>query len=47
MTTKNRALLQILGTKMDKISGGCRILNNEHLHKLYPSPDITRVMGVK
>jgi hypothetical protein len=39
---ENRVLRRIFGPKSDKVTGEWRKLNNEELHTLYSSPDITR-----
>jgi hypothetical protein len=32
------------GSKRDEVTGGCRKLHNEELHKLYSSPSIIRII---
>jgi hypothetical protein len=41
---ENRGLRRIFGPKRDEVTGGCRKLNNEELHKLYSSPSIIRII---
>jgi hypothetical protein len=36
-------LRTIFGSKMDKVTGECRILHNEEVNDLYSSPNIVRV----
>jgi hypothetical protein len=43
-TRKNRVLRRIFGPKRDEVTGGWRKLNNEELHGLYYSKNITRVI---
>jgi hypothetical protein len=38
---KNRVLRGIFGPKRDEVTGGWRKMNNEELHNLYSSPNIT------
>jgi hypothetical protein len=41
---ENRVLRRIFGTKKDEIRGSWRKLpNNDKLHNLHPSPNITRM----
>jgi hypothetical protein len=35
---------RIFGPKRDEVTGGCRKLHNEELHKLYSSPTIIRMI---
>jgi hypothetical protein len=37
-------LRRIFGPKRDDVTGDWRKLHNEELHKLYPSPNIIRMM---
>jgi hypothetical protein len=37
---KNGVLRRIFGLKREEVAGGCRKLNNEELHNLYPSPNV-------
>jgi hypothetical protein len=39
-----RVLRRIFGPKRGEVTGGCRELHNEELHKLYSSPNIIRTM---
>jgi hypothetical protein len=41
---ENGVLRRIFGLKRDEIIGGCKILHNEKLHKLYSSPNIIRMI---
>jgi uncharacterized protein Veg len=41
---ENRALREILGSKMEIVAGGGRKLHNEELHNVYSSPNIVRMM---
>jgi hypothetical protein len=41
---ENRVLRRILGPKRDEVTGDCRKLHNEELHKLYSSPGIIKMM---
>jgi hypothetical protein len=41
---ENRVLRRISGPKREEVAGGWRILNNEELHNLYPSPHIITVI---
>jgi hypothetical protein len=41
---ENRALRRIFGPKRDEVTGDWRKLHNEELHKLYPSPNIIRMI---
>jgi hypothetical protein len=41
---ENRVLRRIFGPKRHEVTGGCRKLHNEELHKLYFSPSIIRMM---
>jgi hypothetical protein len=40
----NRVLRGIFGGKTEEVAGRWRILHNEELHSLYPSPDIIIVI---
>jgi hypothetical protein len=40
----NRVWRRIFGPKRDVVTGVCRKLHNEELHKLYPSPSIIRII---
>jgi hypothetical protein len=37
----------MFGLKRDEVTGGARKLHNEELHKLYPSPSISRMIKSK
>jgi hypothetical protein len=37
---ENRVLRRIFEPKRDKVTGGCRKLNNEELYNFYPLPTI-------
>jgi len=41
---KYRVLRKIFGPKSDEVTGEWRRLENDELHMLYPSPNITRVI---
>jgi hypothetical protein len=41
---ENRVLRRICGPKRDEVTGDWRKLHNEELHKLYPSPNIIRMI---
>jgi hypothetical protein len=41
---ENSVLRRIFGPKRDEMVGGWRKLHNEELHKLYPSPNIIRMI---
>jgi hypothetical protein len=41
---ENRILRRIFGPKRDEVTGGCRKLRNEELHKLYSSENIIRMI---
>jgi hypothetical protein len=41
---ENRVLRRIFGPKRDEVKGDRRKLHNEELHKLYSSPNITRMI---
>jgi hypothetical protein len=41
---KNRVLMRIFGSKMDKVTAEWRKLHNEELHDLYSSPTVVRVI---
>jgi hypothetical protein len=43
----NRAPRRIFELKRDKVTGGCRKLHNEVLHKLYCSPSIISTVKSK
>jgi hypothetical protein len=40
---QNRVLRRIFEAKRDEVTGGCRKLHNEELHRLYSSPNIIRM----
>jgi hypothetical protein len=44
---EKKVLRRIFEPKNDKLTGGCRKLNNEVLHSLYSSPSIIRMIQVK
>jgi hypothetical protein len=41
---ENRVLRRIFGPKRREVASGWRRLNNEEVHNLYASPNITRVI---
>jgi hypothetical protein len=41
---ENMVLTRIFGPKRDEVTGGCRKLQNQKLHNLYPSPSIIRMI---
>jgi hypothetical protein len=41
---ENMVLRRIFGPKGDEVTGDCRRLHNEELHKLYSSPNIIRMI---
>jgi hypothetical protein len=42
--SENRVLRGIFGLKRDEVTGDWRKLHNEELHKLYPSPNLIRMI---
>jgi hypothetical protein len=45
MVFKNRALRRIFGPKRVEVTGGCRRLHNEELHKLCAAPNVIRAIN--
>jgi hypothetical protein len=41
---ENRVLRRVFGPKRDEVTGECRKLHNDELHKLYSPPNIVRVI---
>jgi hypothetical protein len=41
---EKRVLSRLFGPKRDEVTGGWRKLHNEHLHNLYSSPIIIRMI---
>jgi hypothetical protein len=44
-TFEKRKLRNIFGPKRDERTDGWRMLHNQELHNLYPSPDIIRMIS--
>jgi hypothetical protein len=42
--SENRVLRKIFGSKGEDMAGAWRRLHNEELHKIYPSPNVIKVI---
>jgi hypothetical protein len=40
---ENRVVRRMFGPKRDEVTGGCRKLHNQELHKLYPEASIIKI----